>query len=201
MKHILNTICALSLLLVSTSANAATFDSVKDYSCTETVAGTWAMEGYRADDGKYLSMVFGHAPLKEVSKYGVDAYYLPDGEQPYYPFLTKFGDVIVCSPATTGKRYDAVVTWVAQKDGDAVISGSASLMGSMSGDSAGKKVRASVVVDGKELWSADVTGAAPGTFSVEKRVTAGDKVHLHIRNTGDTSGNITSVNLHVETPN
>ncbi|MBI5189335.1 MAG: hypothetical protein HZA22_01475 [Nitrospirae bacterium] len=199
MKQLYMTICALSLLLFSADAYAASFDAVKDYSCTENIAGTWELEAYRADDGKYLSMVFGHAPLKEVSKYGIDAHYLPDGDQPYYPFVTKFGDVLVCSPATSGKRYDAVIAWVARKDGGAVISGMVKLLGDMYGHADGKKVRASVLLGGRELWAADVTGGAAASFRVEEKVRAGDRVRLHITNTGDSSGNISDVDLHVET--
>lgn len=199
MKLLSATVCALSLLFFSSHANAATFDALNDYSCAEAIAGTWVMEGYRAKDGEYLPMVFGHAPLTEVSKYGIDAFYLPDGEQPNYPFVTKFGDRLVCSPATRGGRYDAVITWTAQKGGGAVITGSAELLGDMQGNAEGRKVRASLVVDGKELWAADVTGGKPASFRVERDVKSGDRVRLHVGNAGDGSGNITKVDLHVET--
>lgn len=199
MKFVCTTICALSLLLLTSDARSATFDALKDYSCTETIAGTWAMEGYRAEDGAYLSMEFGRAPLAEVSKYGIDAYYLPDGRQPYYPFFSKFGDDLICSPAGAGAGNEAVLTWVAAKGGLAVITGYARLMGDVFGNADGKKVAARLMVGGAEVWSGEVAGGSPGEFRVEKKVSAGDKVRLHIRNAGDASGNITSVNMHVET--
>ncbi len=201
MKFFYALICMALLLSITNEVRAESYDATKDYSCGDVTGGVWSYDGYRAEDGAYLPMLYGHAPLKEVSRYGIEARYLPDSSQPYYPFLTKFPDNLMCSPATQGKRFDAVLTWVAPRRCEVVLTGFAKLMGNLKGEAAGKKVKAFIVLNHKDLWSAEINGGETREFSVKTVVAAGDKVHMHIQNSGDKSGNITALNIKVEAVN
>jgi len=191
-------ICSVLLLVAVSGARAESYNALKDYACADMSGGVWLYEGYRAEDGAYLQMVYDHAPLREVSRYGLDARFIPDSGQPFHPFMTKYPDYLMGSPATVGKRYDAVLTWVAPKNGKVSITGFARLMGNIRGEAEGKKVKAFLVQNGKELWKSDIKGGDTGKFKVGTDVSAGDRVHLHIQNTGDASGNLTAFDMSVE---
>ncbi len=198
MNRIYILICAALLISTVSQARAESYDAVKD-GCAAS-GGVWSYEGYRAGDGAYLPMVYGHAPITEVSKYGIDASFIPDSGQPYYPFVARFPGMLVGSPATLGKRFDLVLTWTAPRGGDAVFSGYARLMGGVKGGSKGGKVKAFLMHGGKILWAADIEGGATGEFKVSEGVAAGDKVRLHIQNAGGSSGDITAFDMGVEAP-
>lgn len=188
------------MLGLASISNAETFDAVREYSCDQPSAGVWYYEAYRHSDGAYLSMVYGHAPVAEVSKYGVDAHYLPDGGQPYYPFITVFDKDIVLSPATSGAKFDAVLAWAPPYVCDITASGSVRLTGNIKGGAAaGKKINARLSFGGKTLWSAEVVGDNAVTFSVKSTVSGNDKLRLQFENTGDASGDIAAVQMQVET--
>ena len=202
MKRCFLFLCCIAMLGLAsvTSSYAETFDAAREYSCDQPGSGTWYYEAYRHSDGVYLSMVFGHAPLTEVSKYGVEAHYLPDGGQAYYPFITMFDKSIVVSPATSGDKFDVVLAWVSPYACDINATGFVRLMGSIKGGAAsGKKVNARLVLGGKTLWSAEVAGDKTVVFSVRSTVSEKDRLRLHIENAGDASGDLTAVQLQVET--
>jgi hypothetical protein len=189
----------LGLASVS-SSYAETFDAAREYSCDQPGAGTWYFEAYRHSDGAYLSMVFGHAPITEVSKYGVNAHYLPDGGQAYYPFITMLDKTIFVSPSTSGDKFDAVLAWASPYAGNITATGTVRLMGDIKGGAAaGKRVIARLVLGAKTLWSAEVVGNNAVTFSVKSAVSEKDRLRMHIENAGDTSGDITAVQMQVET--
>ncbi|HLB25946.1 MAG TPA: hypothetical protein VJM83_06420 [Nitrospirota bacterium] len=187
------------VFLQATAAFPETFDASRDYTCDRVSAGVWYYEGYRASDGQYLSMVFEHAPIRELSKYGADTHFLPDGDQPYYPFITRFSDNIVMSPATTGRRFDAVLTWAAPYDCEADISGVARLMGNIRGEAEGKKVALMIKHNEEKVWSGELGGPETKEFGLARKLSAGDRLRLHVVNAGDGSGNLTSLNVRVET--
>lgn len=192
--------CCIVMLGLTSVSNAETFDAVREYSCDQPSAGVWYYEAYRHADGVYLPMVFGHAQVTEVSKYGVEAHYLPDGGQPYYPFITVFDKSLFISPATSGDKFDAVLAWASPYDCDITATGSVRMMGDIKGAAAsGKKVNVRLSLGGKMLWSAEVSGDNAAEFSVKSAVSAKDRLRLHIENAGDTSGGITAVQMQVET--
>ena len=188
------------MLGLASVSNAETFDAAKEYSCDQPSAGVWYYEAYRHSDGTYISMVFGHAPITEVSKYGVDAHYLPDGGQPYYPYITMFDKDIFLSPSTSGDKFDAVLAWEPPYASDITASGFVRLMGNIKGGAAaGKKVNVKLSYAGKTLWSAEVAGDNAVTFSVRSAVSGKDRVRLQVENAGDASGDIVAVQMQVET--
>jgi hypothetical protein len=188
----------LGLASVS-SSYAETFDAAREYSCDQPGSGTWYYEAYRHSDGAYLSMVFGHAKVTEVSKYGVEAHYLPDGGQAYSPFITLF-DKAILFLRTSGDKFDAVLVWISPYACDINATGSVRLMGDIKGGAAaGKKVNARLVLGGKTLWSAEVVGDKAVAFSVRSAVSEKDRLRMHIENAGDASGDITAVQMQVET--
>jgi hypothetical protein len=187
------------LLLISTKANAESFDAAREYTCDQPSSGVWYFEGYRASDDTYLPMVFGHADIKEVSRYGTDAHYLPDSEQMNYPFITRFGDELFASPATKGKRFDAVMAWESPGRYSVTVTGHAEFKGEMAGKEKGKKVKAGIVLGGKTLWEGDVESGKPAKFELATEVNKGDRLRLHIQNMGDEAGDMVSFNIHVET--
>jgi len=188
------------MLGLTSVSYAESFDIVKEYSCDQPSNGVWYYEGYRHSDGAYLSMVYGHAQITEVSKYGVEAHYLPDGGQPYYPFITLFDKGIVLSPSTSGNKFDAVLAWASPYACDITASGSVRLMGSIKGGAAaGKKVNARLSLGDKTLWSAEVAGDNAVVFSVRSAVSEKDRIRLQFENAGDTSGDIVAVQMQVET--
>lgn len=200
MKRFFLPLCCIVILGLTTVSYAETFNIVKEYSCDQPSAGGWYYEAYRHSDGAYLSMVFGHAPVTEVSKYGVEAHYLPDGGQAYYPFITLFDNAVVLSPSTSGDKFDAVLAWASPYVCDITATGSVRLMGNIKGGSvAGKKVNARLALGGKTLWSAELVGDKAVAFSVKSTVSEKDRLRMHIENTGDASGDITAVQMQVET--
>lgn len=194
--------CCMAMLgLASVSSTyAETFDAAREYSCDQPGSGIWYYEAYRHSDGAYLSMVFGHAKVTEVSRYGVDAHYLPDGGQAYYPFITLFDKAVFVSPSTSGDKFDAVLAWASPCACDITATGSVRLMGDIKGGTApGNRVIARLVLGGKTLWSAEVVGDKAVTFSVRSTVSEKDRLRMHIENAGDASGDITAVQIQVET--
>lgn len=181
------------------AAGAGSYDAAADYICGAGASEVWSYEGYRASDGTYMEMVFGRAPLTEVTKYGIEAHYLPDSGQPYHPFITKFPGELLGSPSTAGGRFDAVLTWTSPERGKARLSGSAKLIGDMSKNAAGKKIKVVLMLGAKELWSSEVTGGQSVGFEVEAGVSAGDKVHMHLVNAGESPADLTAFNLKVST--
>jgi hypothetical protein len=145
-------------------------------------------------------MVFGHAQVTEVSKYGVEAHYLPDGGQLYYPFITLFDKDIYLSPSTSGDKFDAVLAWASPYACDITTTGSVRLMGNIKGVVAdGKKVNARLSLGGKTLWNAEVAGDNAVSFSVKSAVSEKDRLRLQFENAGDASGDIVAVRMQVET--
>jgi len=200
LKRFFLLLCCIVMLGLTSVSNAETFDAVREYSCDQPSAGVWYYEAYRHSDGTYLSMVFGHAPITEASKYGLDAHYLPDGGQPYYPFITVFDKDIVLSPSTFGDKFDAVLAWEPPYVSDITASGSVRLMGNIKGGAAaGKKVNVKLSLGGKTLWSAEVAGDNAVPFSVKSAVLEKDRLRLQFENAGDTSGDIVAVQMQVET--
>jgi hypothetical protein len=200
MKKLVVLLFALLCIAVSSTAYAEKFDARKDYNCDLVSNGVWTFEGFRASDGVYLSMVFGHAPIKEISKYGVEAHYLPDGDQEAYPFITRMADDMMASPATQGRRFDSVLTWTAPYSCGVEIKGFARMMGNIKGESAGKKVQASLLQGEKVLWSGEVAGGRDNTeFSAKASVKKDEKVRFQIAGAGDTAGDVTVFNVVVET--
>jgi hypothetical protein len=102
MKTLTGIVFAAILALNASVAFAETFDAVKNYTCDQGSAGVWYYEAYKAEVGTYREMDFGHAPVREVSKYGVDAHYVVDGDQPLYPFIMSTPEYLLGSPATGG---------------------------------------------------------------------------------------------------
>ena len=186
------------LLLFSSQAWAETFDAAADYTCDQPSAGVWSFEGYRAVDDKYLPMIFGHAEIRELSKYGSDAHYIPDSDQPNYPFITRFGDVLIASPATKGRRFDAALAWESPGSFDVTVSGHVEVRGNIRGDLTGKKVKVGLLMGGKALWEEVVESGKPAKFEAKSSVAKGDRLIFRIQNTGDESGDLTAFNVHVE---
>lgn len=200
MKHLVGLILAVLVLSLSSAGYCETFDAAKDYSCDRVSAGVWHYEGFRAEDGKFLSMVFDRAPVTELSKYGADVHYLPDGDQPYYPFIARLTGDLTCSPATKGRRFDAVLTWVAPYKDNVKVTGSTRLKGTMMKDGAqGRKVKVRLQHNDKVVWEAELAGPEQKTFEFGAPVSAGDRLSLCVQNTGDPSGNVTAIDMHVET--
>ncbi len=186
------------LLLLASQAWAETFDAAADYTCDQPSAGVWYFDGYRASDNTYLPMLFGHADIKELSKYGSDTHYLPDSDQPNYPYIWKYGDVLMGSPATKGRRFDAALGWESPGSFDVTVSGNLDLRGNIKGDLTGRKIKASLVMGGKTLWEQVVESGKPAKFEVKAAVNKGDKLYLHLQNAGDESGDMTAFNVHVD---
>lgn len=199
MKRLTAVIFSLLIVLACASARADSFDATGGFSCDITVASQWSFEAYRAGDGEYLSMINGHAPLTELTKYGMEALYLPDGDQPYYPFFAKFDDKLYGSPATKGSRFDATATWTSTMDTDVTIRGFADVVGDLKGDHGGRKVRATLLKGDDVLWSEVVTGGTKATFSVKTKLAKGDKVRMRLENPDDEEGKLTMIDFTVET--
>ncbi len=188
----------LSFMPASPAA-AGSYDAAADYMCEAGASEVWTYEGYRASDVTYLEMVFGRAPLTEVTKYGIEAHYIPDSGQPYHPFITKFPGELLGSPSTAGGRFDAVLTWTSPAKGRAHFSGYVKLLGEMGGNAEGKRIKAVLQRGSEELWSSDVHGGQSAEFDVEADVAAEEKVRLHLVNTGDDSPDLASFNMKVST--
>jgi len=199
MRSAIAALAVVGMFLLPVSSPAAGYDAAEQYACDPATSEVWSYEGYRADDSAYLDMAYGRAELPEVTKYGIEAHYIPDGDQPYYPFLVRFPDGLWASPATVGRRFDAVLGWKAPQDADARFTGSITLKGTLNGEYEGKKIKAMLVRGGDELWSAGIEGGQTVDFDVKVRVAAGDSVHLHLVNEGDHSGNLALFNMKVDT--
>ncbi|HEY3347229.1 MAG TPA: hypothetical protein VGK71_06365 [Nitrospirota bacterium] len=200
MKKLIVLLFSFLCIAVSSNAYAEKFDARKDYNCDLVSNGVWTFEGFRASDGAYLSMIFGHAPIKEISKYGVEAHYLPDGDQEAHPFITRMADDMMASPATQGRKFDSVLTWTAPYSCGVEIKGFARIMGNIKGESTGKKVKASLLQGGKVLWSGDVAGGQGDTeFSAKASVKKDEKIRFQVACAGDTAGDVTVFNVVVDT--
>ena len=199
MKVFAMSICAALLLLTASAAHSQTYDAHKNYTCDQASAGVWYYESYSPEDGSYREMDFGHVPIREVSRYGVDAHYSPVGGQPLYPFITNTPEYLVGSPATIGKRYGLALTWAAQGPGGVRLTGFVRLMGNLKGTLTGKTVKAELLLNGRVLWDGLVKSGEPQEFSVDAAVAAGDRVRLRVQGAGDDTGNLTALDLSVET--
>ncbi|HEX9861063.1 MAG TPA: hypothetical protein VGB23_07630 [Nitrospirota bacterium] len=180
------------------AAHAGTFESVDGFSCDQPGASPWTYEAYRAEDGAYLPMIFGRAPITELSRYGMEARYLPDGGQPYYPYISRFPDGLRGSPATSGRRFDAVTCWSAPAASKVRVTGFVELMGNIKWEAAGKRIRARLLKGKEVLWDKEVEGAAREEFSVDTDVAAGDKVRLHLENMDGTGGKLTLFDVSID---
>lgn len=182
------------LALAAAPVSAEVFDAAKQY----TSCSNWSYDGYRAADNRYLPMVPGHAPIREMSKYGIDAYYSPDGDQKCYPFITRLGDSLFASPATVGGRYDAALSWTAPYADTVKVTGFIKLMGDLKGHSQGKKIKAELLLNDKTLWEGAVASEQV-EMKADATVAKGDKIRLRLINSGDASGDVTSFNMKIET--
>ena len=147
----------------------------------------------RAQDGAFLSMVFDRAPVTELSKYGADVHYLPDSDQPYYPFIARLAGELLCSPATTGRRFDAALSWVAPYKDNVKVTGSTRLQGGINPKAQGKKVKVRLQHNDKVVWEAELTDTVEKTFELAAPVSKGDRLSLCVQNSGDGSGDITAI--------
>jgi hypothetical protein len=199
MKTLTAIVFSSIILIVAGTARADTYDALKNYSCDQGSAGVWYYEAFSAADGVYKEMEFGHALIMEVSRYGVDGHYLPDGDQPLYPFITSAPEYLFGSPATEGKRTDMSLAWTAQEGCGVSATGFVRLMGNLKGDALGKTVKAEVLLNNKVLWDAELGSGETKQFEVKANVAAGDRLRLRVQNVGDKSDNITAFNMRVET--
>lgn len=199
MKRYAAIVIGILILTYSAAASAEKFDATDGFKCDAAISGQWTYEAYRAEDGAYLQMIYDHAPITELSKYGIEARFLPDGDQRYYPYISYFPDGLHGSPATTGRRFDAVAAWKSPIDSKVKVTGFAELTGNIKGDSAGKKVRASLKKGAETLWSGLAEGGVPVKFSVDTAVSKGDIIRMHIENPDDVQGKLTLFNFSVET--
>jgi hypothetical protein len=199
MRYLAGLFLAVLCLSVPSPGYCESFDAFKDYSCDRVSAGVWHYEGFRAQDGAFLSMVFDRAPVTELSKYGADVHYLPDSDQPYYPFIARLAGELLCSPATTGKRFDAALSWVAPYKDNVKVTGSTRLQGGIKPKAQGKKVKVRLQHNDKVVWEAELTDTVEKTFELAAPVSKGDRLSLCVQNSGDESGDITAIGMHVET--
>jgi len=199
MKVLKTLFLALALVTLSVSARAETYDSTKDPACNNSPGSVWSFEAYRAEDKKYLPMTNGHAPLDEINKYGIDCSFITDSDQPYHPYMLKFPDVVIASPSTLGRGFDAVLVWNAPESSNISVEGSARLMGDIYEKTTGKTVGVEFLNNDKKLWDSEVTSGQTKEYKLETRVKKGDKLRLKVSNMGDKSGAITKLEMRVTT--
>jgi hypothetical protein len=199
MKSILAALAVIVVLTLPAQLHAESYDAAEQYACDPATSGIWSYEGYRAEDGSYLDMAYGEAKLPDVTKYAIEAHYIPDGDQPYYPFMVRFPDGLWASPATSGRRFDAVLGWKAPQDANARFTGSVTLKGNLIGKCENRKIKAMLVRGKDELWSAEVECGKTVGFDVSAVVGSGDRVHLHLVNQGDPSGDLALFDMKVDT--
>jgi len=199
MKTLSAIIFSTVVLLGAATAKADTYDALKNFTCDQGSSGVWYYEAYNAEDKVYKEMEFGHAPILEVSRYGMDGHYLADGDQPLYPFIIRTPDYLLGSPATEGKRTDMSLAWAAPEDCSVSVSGYVKLMGNIRGDELGKTVKVELLMNSKVLWDAEIKSGETKQFEAKSVAATGDRLRLRVENAGDKSGNLSAFDMRIET--
>jgi len=193
-------IAAIAVLAFAGEVRSAEFDAGTDIMCGNQASEHWSYTAYRVSDGAHRSLAYGRAPIAEISKYGADAFYLPDGGQELRPFFVKLGDMLYCSPAFTGPAYDASIAWTSPTDGEAGIEGSFEFVGSIGEKSPTGSVTATLLVDGDAVWTHEVGPGGPVKLNRAADVKKGSVVELRIGNGSGDGPKITKVDLRVAVP-
>jgi len=189
-----------ALLLSAVDVHSADFDAASDFMCGNQGTEHWSYNAYRVSDGTHRELAYGRVPLDEVSRYGADAFYLPDGGQELRPFFVRLGDVLYCSPAYSGPAYDASLVWTSPSAGKAKLDGYVEFFGKISEHKSPGSVDASLLVDGVTVWTGEAGPDGKVKFTRDADLKKGSKVELRIANGSGDGPKITGVDLHVSTP-
>jgi len=176
---------------------AAEYDAAEEFMCGSQGSEIWSYAAHRVSDGENRELAYGRVPIDEISKYGADAFYLPDGGQEYRPYFLKLGERLYCSPSYEGAPYDATVVWVSPSGGKARVSGFADMVGRIGAGTDSGSVSLRLLAGGKEVWSGEAASGAKVEFEESVELTKGDKVELRVGNASGAGPKATEINLHV----
>jgi len=188
------------MLFAASEARSSEFDAAADFMCGNQGSEHWSYTAYRVSDGAHRALAYGRVPITEVSRYGADAFYLPDGGQELRPYFLRLGDVLYCSPAYSGPAYNASITWTSPSVGKARLEGSVEFFGKIGEEKSPGSVKADLLVDGVSVWTGEAGQDGPVKFSRDADLKKGSKVELRIADGSGDGPKITGVDLHVSLP-
>jgi hypothetical protein len=182
---------------VAFAAVADEYDAAKDYQCAGEHADNWSHMAYRASDGEYRELAYDRVPVTEMSKYGIDALYLPDGDQDYRPFFARLSDRLFCSPAYEGDRHDAALIWTATKSGTYAVSAEADFIGKLGAEPVEGSVTVRLIVGGEAVFSSVASAGMPAKFEHTAKVAEGDTVVMRVENAEGAGPKVTEISLSI----